>query len=122
MGLFWNIVPFCARVNPDDKLSQLLEIQRLLIDIEPYVRYPLTQILENQQKSELFFATLNFLYFHNSRQTSDGSGPRILRSNGHGKFHFPLNYVVSVSPFSGQSRLMVCYDKRYFSRIYLFDG
>jgi len=31
------------------------------------------------------------------------------------KFHFPLTYVVSVSPFSGQSRLIVCYDKRYFS-------
>ena len=115
MGLFWNMIPFCGRVVPADRLSQLREVQRLLIDIEPHVRYPLTQMFEDRHKPELFFATLNFLYFHNNRQPGDDSGPLVLRSNARDKLHYPLNYVVSVNPFSGEVGLQVGYNEQYFS-------
>jgi amino acid adenylation domain-containing protein len=115
-GLFWNVAPFCCRVDFEDKVAQLKEVQRLLIDIEQFATYPLPQILEDQQESELFFATLNFLHFHNAPTLAADTGIKILRSSGHDKFHFPLNYVVSLDPVDAGMTLRVEFDRRYFNR------
>ncbi len=114
LGLFWNMVPFCQSIS-SDKGIQIKNVQQSLIDIEPYVRYPLLQILADQQKTELFFATFNFVHFHNAKNIKADTGLNV-DGRRFGKFNFPLNYVVSVSPFEGNATLHVEYDKMYFSR------
>jgi len=115
LGLFWNIVPVYAPVRARDKLAQLARVQQLLIDIEPHARYPLTQILADQAQPELFFATLNFLHFHNARNGFDNSGMKQLGAGSHDKFHFPLNLAVAVNPDNAQATLRVEYDQSYFN-------
>jgi len=116
IGLFWNIVPFCCRLSFDDKLAQLKKAQQLLIDVEAYVRYPLPQILEDQKRTELFFATLNFINFHEDRESSVSTTAGEIGFRVHDKFHFALNYVVAVSPTDRQMGLRVEYDQDYFNR------
>jgi hypothetical protein len=91
-------------------------VQQSLIDIEPYVRYPLPQILSDQQKPELFFATFNFVHFHNAKNINADTGLEVKARKSHDKFNFPLNYAVSMSPVEGNATLQVEYDKTYFSR------
>jgi len=90
-------------------------VQQLLIDVEPYATYPLAQIMEDQGKPELFFATLNFLHFHNARNAFDNAKVKQFASGSYDKFHFPLNYVVALDPGSDQVLLRVEYDKSCFS-------
>jgi amino acid adenylation domain-containing protein len=115
LGLFWNMLPLCAPIDSQNKLDQIRTVQQLLIDVEPYAKYPLPQILEDQGKPELFFATLNFLHFHNARNSFDNSIMKQFGAGSYDKFHFPLNYVVALDPNSGQVLLRVEYDKSYFS-------
>ncbi|MBD2510747.1 amino acid adenylation domain-containing protein [Nostoc muscorum FACHB-395] len=115
LGLFWNIVPLCQPTR-EDKGVQIQNVQQSLIDIEPYVRYPLLEILANQQKTELFFATFNFVNFHNAKNIKADTGLKVNARSSHDKFNFPLNYAVSMSPVEGNIRLSVEYDKTYFSR------
>ena len=119
LGLFWNIVPFCQAIT-EDKDVQIKNVQQSLIDIEPYVRYPLLQILSDQQLkpiagAELFFATFNFVHFHNAKNISDRTGLKVHRRRTHDKFNFPLNYAVSMESDSGNISIRVEYDQMYFS-------
>ncbi|MEG4395135.1 amino acid adenylation domain-containing protein [Microcoleus sp. BROC3] len=114
LGLFWNIVPFCQPTQ-EDKGVQIKNVQQSLIDIESYVRYPLLEILAGQQKPELFFATFNFVNFHNAKNIKADTGLKVKARKFHDKFNFPLNYAVSMEPSSGNVNLSVEYDKMYFS-------
>ncbi|MEG4456885.1 amino acid adenylation domain-containing protein [Microcoleus sp. N9_A1] len=115
LGLFWNIVPFCQPIR-EDKGVQIKNVQQSLIDIEPYVRYPLLEISSDQQKTELFFATFNFVNFHNAKNLKADTGLNVNWIKSHDKFNFPLNYAVSMSPVEGNVSLSVEYDRMYFSR------
>jgi len=114
LGLFWNIVPLC-QLTREDKGVQIKNVQQSLIDIEPYVRYPLPQILADQQKPELFFATFNFGNFHNAKNLKADTGLKVNARRFHDKFNFPLNYAMSMEPSSGNVSLNVEYDQMYFS-------
>jgi hypothetical protein len=114
LGLFWNIVPLCQPIS-SDKGVQIKNVQQSLIDIDPYVRYPLLEILSDQQKPELFFATFNFVNFHNAKNLKADTGLEVNARKSHDKFNFPLNYVVSMEPSSGNVSLNVEYDQMYFS-------
>ena len=109
------MVPFCQSII-SDKGVQIKNVQQSLIDMEPYVRYPLLQILANQQKTELFFATFNFVHFHNAKNSLAHTGLKVHGRRFHDKFNFPLNCAVSMSPFEGNVTLHMEYDKTYFSR------
>jgi amino acid adenylation domain-containing protein len=115
LGLFWNIIPFHCPLNTDGQSSQIRKVQELLIGAEQYASYPLAQMLKDQQKTELFFATFNFLHFHNIKDLPAEGGLRLLGFRGHDKFHFPLNYIVSVNPFDGNIGFRVEFDQLYFS-------
>jgi amino acid adenylation domain-containing protein len=115
MGLFWNIIPFCCPAGSTDRAAHLRTVQQLLIDAEAYARYPLLQIMDDLRQTELFFATFNFLHFHNVKEIPSDSGLRLLGFSGHDKFHFPLNYALSVDPFSGVINFRVEHDRSYFS-------
>lgn len=114
VGLFWNMVPFCQSTI-DNKYLQIQNVQNGLIDIEPYVNYPLQQILLEQQKTELFFATFNFLHFHNAKISGDSSSWKITERRYHDKFHFPLNYVVSIDPLEETLTVRLESDQMYFT-------
>jgi len=115
MGLFWNIIPFCGPASAPDRASHLEAVQQGLINAEAYARYPLLQIMEDLRQTELFFATFNFLHFHNVKEIPSDGGLRLLGFSGHDKFHFPLNYALSVDPFRGDINYRVEYDRAYFS-------
>ncbi|MEH2443379.1 non-ribosomal peptide synthetase [Nostoc sp.] len=115
LGLFWNIVPLCQQVI-EDKGGQIKNVQQSLIDIESYIRYPLLQILSDQQKTELFFATFNFVHFHNDKNIFEHPGLKVNGKRSHDKFHFPLNYAVSMESLTGNVSIYVEYDQIYFSR------
>jgi len=115
MGLFWNIIPFCCPASAPDRASHLEAVQQGLINAEAYARYPLLQIMEDLRQTELFFATFNFLHFHNVKEIPSDGGLRLLGFSGHDKFHFPLNYALSVDPFRGDINYRVEYDRAYFS-------
>jgi amino acid adenylation domain-containing protein/FkbM family methyltransferase len=113
LGLFWNIIPFCCAVVESDHVSRIRRVQQLLIDTELYARYPLPQILRDRQQDALFWATFNFIHFPEP-DVDTASGLRLLNERVHDKFHFPLNYVVSLDSASENITLRVEYDKSYF--------
>jgi amino acid adenylation domain-containing protein/non-ribosomal peptide synthase protein (TIGR01720 family) len=115
LGLFWNMVPFCQSIS-SDKGVQIKNVQQSLIDMESYVRYPLLEILADQQKTELFFATFNFVNFHNAKNLKANTDLKVNGRRFHDKFNFPLNYGVSMSQVEGNVSLSVEYDNTYFSR------
>lgn len=115
-----NIVPFCQAIT-EDKDVQIKNVQQSLIDIEPYVRYPLLQILSDQQLkpsagADLFFATFNFVHFHNAKNIDEHTGLKVYRIRSHDKFNLPLNYALSMEGDSGNINIRVEYDSMYFSR------
>jgi amino acid adenylation domain-containing protein/FkbM family methyltransferase len=114
LGLFWNIIPFCCSVDTADPDARVTRVQQLLIDTELYARYPLPQILKDQQREELFWATFNFINFPKSTAETSDSSLRLLSERVHDKFHFPLNWVVSIEPSSDYANIRIEYDKSYF--------
>ncbi|MFL9453891.1 condensation domain-containing protein [Tolypothrix bouteillei VB521301_2] len=114
LGLFWNIVPLCQQVI-EDKEVQIKNVQQSLIDIEPYVRYPLLQILSDQQKQELFFATFNFMSFHNVKDIFEQTDLKVNARMSHDKFNFPLNFAISMNSSSENVSIRVEYDQMYFN-------
>ncbi|MDZ8186464.1 MAG: amino acid adenylation domain-containing protein [Nostoc sp. ChiSLP02] len=114
LGLFWNIVPFCQQTI-EDKSLQIKNVHQSLIDMEPYVRYPLLQILSDQAKMELFFTTFNFVASSNSKNLWVNTGLKMNGSKSHDRFNFPLNYAVSIDFYEGDVSIDVEYDRMYFT-------
>ncbi|WP_199336379.1 non-ribosomal peptide synthetase [Nostoc sp. FACHB-110] len=114
LGLFWNMVPFCQQTI-EDKSIQIKNVHQSLIDMEPYVRYPLLQILSDQEKTELFFATFNFIQFPKYKNLAADAGLQVSSSKSHDRFNFPLNYTASTDLSEGNVRIVVEYDRKYFS-------
>jgi non-ribosomal peptide synthase protein (TIGR01720 family) len=114
LGLFWNIVPFCQTIT-EDKGVQIKNVQETLIDIEPCTRYPLLKILSDQKTTELFFATFNFVNFHNAKTVDKHTDLKIQKKMIHDKFNFPLNFAISMESLSGNVSIHVEYDRIYFS-------
>ncbi len=115
LGLFWNLVPFCQSIT-QDKGVQIKNVQASLIDIEPYVRYPLLQILSDRKTTELFFATFNFVHFHNAKDIAADSGLKAQIRITYDKFNFPLNYIISMESSLTNISIHIEYDGMYFSR------
>ena len=114
LGLFWNIVPFCQTII-EDKDLQIKNVQETLIDIEPCVTYPLLEILSDQKTTELFFATFNFVNFHNAKTVDKHTDLKIQKKMIHDKFNFPLNFAISMESLSGNVSIHVEYDRTYFT-------
>jgi amino acid adenylation domain-containing protein/FkbM family methyltransferase len=114
LGLFWNILPFSCPAPDADKSRQVRAVQEMLIGAEPHAAYPLARLLEERQEGALFWATFNYLHFHNMKDIPAPRGLRVLGFRSHDKFHFPLNYIVSVDPFDANVGIRVEYDQAYF--------
>lgn len=101
LGLFWNLVPFGLSNAPRGLEERLRLVQRRLAAIEAYASYPLQEILADRQTDHCFFATFNFTDFRNSPKARASSRLRLLRYEGSDRFHFPLNFRLSVDRVAG---------------------
>jgi hypothetical protein len=115
LGLHWNMVPFCLPEVPQAREACIRLVQRCLTEIAPYTLYPLSQIAASRNVAELFFATFNFTHLHDESHSADPLGMRSLGSRGHDKFHWPLNFHVSVESEGQILSLRVEHDSAYFS-------
>jgi len=83
--------------------------------VHKLIRIAILQILLDQKKTELFFATFNFVHFHNAKNIFEQTGLKVNARRSHDKFKFPLNYAVSMESLSENVSIRVEYDPMYFS-------
>jgi len=106
-GLFWNIVPFVS-TGQKDKVKQIQMTQNVLNSIEPYIHYPYSGEWP-------FISTFNFTWFHNTKELPFSDAFKVKRLSFHDKFHYPINWVISVEPLKESITLRIEYDATYFS-------
>jgi len=115
LGLFWVLLPFGMQEGRTAPGERLKRIQEQLAAIETHALYPLQSIEERFGPGELFFATFNFVHFHNAAQLRSDAAATLLAEAGHDKFHYPLNYLFSMGAPDGGIAVHVEYDNTYFS-------
>jgi hypothetical protein len=114
LGLFWNIVPVSQPII-SNKVEQIKNVQQYLVDIEPYVQYPLLQIQSDQENENLFFATFNFVHFHKSKNSVANGSLKLDVKRSYDKFNFPLNFALSMDAMEKRGSIAVEYDRMYFT-------
>ena len=117
LGLFWYMVPFCHTIYPYDKQAQITSVQAHLNALNDYIHYPLPSILQAVDKPELFFATFNFVHFHNEQDIAATTGLQLLGQKGYDRYHPPLNMVVAVDPLGSVAPpvdIELTVDRQYF--------
>ena len=99
IGQFWNITPFYYDFkqkpgSPEDGSA----IHNQLNEIDArYGRYPLPEILKIGERDDLFFATFNYIHFHEMKtdDTVSGDMGRITVYETCDHYHYPFNCTVS---------------------------
>ncbi len=114
LGLFWNMLPFGHDEWIADHGQNVQAIQRGLLDMERHAAFPHDSIEALQGASGLFFATFNYLDFHNAVSLPADEGIELARVYGHDKFHYPLNHAFSVDRSNDAINVCVQYDDEYF--------
>ncbi len=115
LGLFWNLAPVCVPSGGSTREHHLSAVQRELVALEPHAVYPLTGIAAPDDIAALFFATFNFVNFHNAYRESPEAGLRIEEAGGLDKFPYPLNLHVAVDRERDELFVHANYDSAYFS-------
>jgi hypothetical protein len=90
-------------------------VQQYLVDIEPYVQYPLLQIQSDQENENLFFATFNFVHIHKSKNSVANGSLKLNVKRSYDKFNFPLNFALSMDAMERRGSIAVEYDRMYFT-------
>ncbi|MGK7876653.1 MAG: amino acid adenylation domain-containing protein [Xenococcaceae cyanobacterium] len=117
LGLFWNMIPFCHPLI-DNKLQQIKSVHKILNNVDEYSNYPLTKILDREQKTELFWATFNFIQFHHAKTLISKHNLKLIDFKGHDRYHFPLNLTIVSSPFDEREvNTSIEYDRLYFTDV-----
>lgn len=109
VGLFWNIVPVVSR-RSRPLLQQAAEVQRDLIEMEPYSAYPLPRLLADQRQDSLFSSAFRYLNFWNAKEIRRESGLRLLGYMGYDCYSFPLTCTAVIYPNKGGGYLEIQYD------------
>ena len=112
LGLFWNMLPVCLTQPTSHLHERITELQRSLAELEEFAMYPLADIAASRAADELFFATFNFIDFHNAVRPDESSGLRVLAARAHDRFHWPLNMRVAVSRSETKAFVHADYDDR----------
>jgi hypothetical protein len=115
LGLFWTLAPFCPSRMNGEAAARIRGVQDALLVLDAWAVYPLERIVASHQCEELFFATFNFVDFHNAARVAPDAGFRVLDGRGHDKFHYPLNYLFSVIRSQHMLVVQVEYDNAYFT-------
>jgi len=113
LGLFWTLLPVSIKVI-DDKNEQIKLLQGDLCELETHATFPVNQIMENNNLQNVYFATFNFISFHNEKDLP--CEVKILSITGHDKFHHPLNVTVSFDSLNNALEIRIDYDNKYFNQ------
>jgi len=116
LGLFWNLAPLHGPPAAGARDGRILAVHRQLIEVERFALYPLTRIASQCNAQELFFATFNFVHFHNAAETEDVGAGRMLRETYLDRFHFPVNHLFGLHHKHAGIYAHTEYDARYFTR------
>ncbi len=114
LGLFWNMLPYGHEEWIADRSQNVQAIQRGLIDMERHAAFPHDTIEALHRASNLFYATFNYIDFHNAASLPGDEGIELVRVYGHDKFHYPLNYAFSIDRSIDAINVCVQYDDEYF--------
>ena len=114
VGLFWNLIPFAPRVSALSTAERIRATQVELVSMEQFANFPLKVMHEISNSDSLFFATFNFVHFHSVAERQFKSVSWEL-TNLHDKFHYPINFAVSVHPLNEEVNVRVEFDQRFFS-------
>ena len=114
LGLLWNMAPLCVELLPD-YLRHINNVNQALANVALYGSYSLMNILEAQNKDELFHAAFNFINFGGANLLSADSDVDFLEVEGLDKFHYPLHLLVGINPFNKDISLVLNYDTRCYS-------
>ena len=110
-GLFWSFMPFCTRLDE----AAARPVHRSLLEAERFSDYPLAQIQSDLGVPELFWATFNFVHFHNATWANSTTDLEPRGMTLFDKFHFPLNWKVAIDPGSGAIDVTCTHDERLIS-------
>jgi amino acid adenylation domain-containing protein len=114
VGLFWNIVPLVSRATlPFPEL--LAQLQKDLIEMEPYSAYPLPQLQADQGGRELFFTVFRYLNFWNAREIPEESGVQVLSARSYDRYSYPLLCSAVIHANSSGGYLQLEYDPQKIS-------
>ncbi len=115
LGLFWNLLPVRRLPGPPDEAQRVRATHDDLLRTDRFGRYPLTAITEPRGSREPFFATFNFLHFHNLALPAGERGLRVRVVETLDRFHLPFNLAVAISPRGDGATLRAEFDDRYFT-------
>lgn len=115
VGLFWSFLPVTHPQAEAPSSRRLDALHARLIDIDGHTPFPLDEI-EHMYGSDLFWATFNFVNFHNAFGSQSLGTGQLLQTTGHDLYHYPLNLRVSIEGSGGSTELYLDVDPAYFDR------
>jgi amino acid adenylation domain-containing protein len=114
VGLFWNIVPVVSRRTLPFP-EQAAQVQKELVEMEPYSAYPLPQLQADQGGRDLFFSVFRYLNFWNTRAIPDESGVQVLGARAYDRYSYPLLCSAVIHADSSGGYLQLEFDPQKIS-------
>ena len=111
VGLFWNIVPVISR-EPRPLLEQASSLHQQLIEMEPFLAYPYSQLLSESGRKNLVQSTFRYLNFWNAKELPEESSLQLLDTEVYDCYAFPLNGVVLLRQDGNRTMVILQYDPR----------
>jgi len=114
VGLFWNVVPVVSRRSMG-LMEQAAQVQRDLVSMDPFLTYPLPQIIQDQGHRDLFDSVFRYLNFWNSESIDGESGLKLRGTKAYDRYSFPLDCIAFFNADGKGACLIVQYDARVVS-------
>jgi tyrocidine synthetase-3 len=119
IGYFWNLMPFLYSYNKDLGVK-IQEVNKKIEELLPFSAYPFSQILKDLEVDDqaLFFATFNFIHFHNASEMIQEIGKKGIKFSmkHYNVFHYPLNILCQQIPTSNIFNIFMNFDSEYFEK------
>jgi amino acid adenylation domain-containing protein len=115
LGLFWNLLPVHRLPGLPDGAERVRAVHADLLRTDRFGRYPLAAVTEPHGGREPFFATFNFLHFHNLALPAGERGLRVETVATLDRLHLPLSLAVGIAPRGDGAALRVEFDDRWFT-------
>lgn len=96
LGLFWSFAPFFDSGRPEITVADFQRTDRILAAMEPYNITACGSLFEQLDRQSLFFATFNYVNFHNSALGKPTGRFTASIVKSHDRFHYPLNTLFSL--------------------------
>jgi hypothetical protein len=113
-GLFWNMMPL-KRVYSEDPKEHIKLVNEGLINIEPYLSYPLKRILFGKDNEKFMQFSFNFTKFHHLEELNQSSSIKMKDSLSSDIMHYPLNLAVDWDTTINKLSIVFNYDRKFLS-------